>query len=48
MAFRGDSILYRFNILSRIEYCHPLLQGAPASNIQKLERVQSIAARIVL
>jgi len=36
-------------ILSRIDYCNALLHGAPASNIRKkLERVQSIATRIVL
>ena len=35
-------------ILSRIDYCNALLHGAPASSIQKLEHVQSIAARIVL
>jgi len=36
-------------ILSRVDYCNALLRGAPASSIQKLERVQSsIAARIVL
>ena len=35
-------------ILSRVDYCNALLHGAPASSIQKLERVQSIAARIVL
>jgi len=35
-------------ILSMIDYCNALLHSAPASSIQKLERVQSIAARIVL
>jgi len=30
-----------------LDYCNALLHGAPASSIQKLERVQSTAARIV-
>jgi len=35
-------------ILSRIEHCNSVLHGAPSSIIQKLQRVQNNAARIVL
>ena len=32
-------------ILSRLDYCNAVLHGAPASNTQKLQRVQNTAAR---
>jgi len=35
-------------ILSRINYCNTVLHGAPTGTIQKLQRVQENAARIVL
>jgi len=34
--------------LSRLDYCNAVLHGAPASSIQKLQRVQNTAARVVL
>jgi len=35
-------------ILTRLVYCNSVLYGAPVSSIQKLQRVQNNAARIVL
>ena len=35
-------------ILSRLDYCNTVLYGAQAGSIQKLQRVQNTAARIVL
>ena len=35
-------------ILSRLDYCNAVLHWAPASSIQKLQRVQNTAARVVL
>jgi len=35
-------------ILSRIDYCNAVLHGAPSGTIQKLQRVQNNAARVVL
>jgi len=34
-------------ILSRLDYCNAVLHGAPASSIQKLQRVQNTAARVL-
>ena len=33
-------------ILSRLDYCNAVLHGAPASSIQKLQRVQNAGCRI--
>ena len=35
-------------ILSRLDYSNAVLHGAPAGSIQKLQRVQNTAARVVL
>jgi len=35
-------------ILSRIYYCNAMLYGAPMTTINKLQRIQNNAARIVL
>ena len=40
--------LARSLILSRIDYCNAVLHGAPSGTIQKLQRVQNNAARVVL
>jgi len=40
--------LTRSTILSRIDYCNSVQHGAPSNTIQKLQRVQNNAARIVL
>jgi len=34
--------------LSCLDYCNAVLHGAPAGSIQKLQRVQNTAARVVL
>ena len=34
-------------ILSRIDYCNAVLHGAPTGTVQKLQRVQNSAARVV-
>ena len=35
-------------VLSRLDYCNAVLHGAPVGSIQKLQRVQNTAARVVL
>jgi len=35
-------------ILSGIDYCNAVLHGAPSGTIQKLQRVQNNASRVVL
>ena len=35
-------------ILTRLDYCNSIVHGTPVSSIQKLQRVQNNAARIVL
>ena len=35
-------------VLSRLDYCNAVLHRAPASSIQKLQRAQNTAARVVL
>jgi Reverse transcriptase (RNA-dependent DNA polymerase)/Endonuclease-reverse transcriptase len=35
-------------VLSRLDYCNAVLHGAPAGTLQKLQRVQNTAARVVL
>ena len=35
-------------ILSQIDYCNALLHGAPASTVNKPQRMQNNAARVVL
>jgi len=35
-------------VLSRLDYCNSVLFGLPASTLAPLERVQNVAARLVL
>ena len=39
--------LVHAHVLSRLDYCNSLLYGAPACLIQRLQRVQNAAARLV-
>ena len=41
-----EKVIHAF-VSSRVDYCNSLLLGAPVSFIQKIQRVQDMAARVV-
>ena len=41
-----ETLIHAF-VLSRVDYCHSLLYGLPAYQLNKLQRVQNAAARLI-
>ena len=47
LTMKSTKVLVHAFIMGRIDYCNSLLYGLPATHINKLQRVQNAAARLI-
>ena len=47
LTMKSTKVLVHVFIMGRIDYCNSLLYGLPATHINKLQRVQNAAARLI-